>query len=273
MSEYMIVPKDSIDDTADAIKTKLGTQNDLTWGQDGFASYVEDIPSGTDYLEQLLGKTITSYTNANLTELKTLRTFQDQTTLLSFSFPNVETITNAAGFCFSGCTGLTSIPASAFPKLKAIRASNIFEKCSNLTVAVLPSVSDVGQNNIFYNCTQLAIADLGSATDTVGSTNIMNQYFFYGCSSLTTVIIRKPVIAKLGNINSFAGTPFASGGTGGTIYIPKSLYDHLGDGGSYDYKAATNWSTVDGYGTITWAKIEGSYYETHYADGTLIPST
>jgi len=47
MSEYMIVPTDSIDDTADAIKTKLGTQNDLTWGQDGFASYVEDIPSGS----------------------------------------------------------------------------------------------------------------------------------------------------------------------------------------------------------------------------------
>ena len=46
MAEYMIVPTDSIDDTADAIKAKLGSQNDLTWGQDGFASYVEDIPSG-----------------------------------------------------------------------------------------------------------------------------------------------------------------------------------------------------------------------------------
>lgn len=49
--------------------------------------------------------------------------------------------------------------------------------------------------------------------------------------------------------------------TGGTIYIPKVLYDHLGDGTSLDYKAATNWSTVDGYGAITWAKIEGSAYE------------
>lgn len=56
MSEYMIVPTDSIDDTADAIKAKLGSQNDLTWGQDGFASYVEDIPSGGSSYE-LLGQT------------------------------------------------------------------------------------------------------------------------------------------------------------------------------------------------------------------------
>ena len=47
----------------------------------------------------------------------------------------------------------------------------------------------------------------------------------------------------------------------GTIYIQKVLYDRLGDGASLDYKAATNWSTVDGYGTITWAKIESSAYE------------
>lgn len=54
---------------------------------------------------------------------------------------------------------------------------------------------------------------------------------------------------------------FKSGGTGGTIYIPKSLYDHLGDGTEYDYRSATNWSTVDARGTITWAQIEGSEYE------------
>ena len=74
----------------------------------------------------------------------------------------------------------------------------------------------------------------------------------------------------MNNSNILEGTPFASGGAGGTIYIPKSLYDHLGDGTSSDYKAATNWSTYDGYGTITWKKIEDSYYETHYVDDTSI---
>lgn len=46
MSEYMIVPTDSIDATADAIKVKLGSQNDLVWGQDGFADAVDAIPTG-----------------------------------------------------------------------------------------------------------------------------------------------------------------------------------------------------------------------------------
>ena len=84
----------------------------------------------------------------------------------------------------------------------------------------------------------------------------------------------------LGNINAFANTPFKSGGTGGTIYIPKSLYDHLGDGTANDYKAATNWSTVDGYGTITWKSIESTHTDPnapidltlYYADGTPIPT-
>ena len=99
------------------------------------------------------------------------------------------------------------------------------------------------------------------------------QNVFNGCSSLTTLILRGDTIYPLwGGTGNLTGTPFASGGTGGIIYIPKSLNDHLGDGTSNDYKNATNWSVVDAYGTITWAKIEGSYYETHYADGTEIPS-
>ena len=65
----------------------------------------------------------------------------------------------------------------------------------------------------------------------------------------------------MANTNAFNSTPFASGGTGGTIYIPETLYNHLGDGTALDYKSATNWSVIDAYGTITWAKIEGSPYE------------
>jgi hypothetical protein len=74
----------------------------------------------------------------------------------------------------------------------------------------------------------------------------------------------------MSNANAFSNSHFKSGGTGGTIYIPKVLYDHLGDNSSLDYKKATNWTTVNGYGTITWEKIEGSIYETQYADGTPI---
>lgn len=106
-----------------------------------------------------------------------------------------------------------------------------------------------------------------------GSFNSVGTLGWQSCPKLSTLVLRKansPL--PLPNTNCFNNTPFKSGGTGGTIYIPKVLYDHLGDGTSLDYKAATNWSTIDSYGTITWAQIEGSIYETQYADGTPIPS-
>lgn len=104
----------------------------------------------------------------------------------------------------------------------------------------------------------------GSFTTPIGNLGWQN------CSSLGTIILRHTSINALPNVNCLNNTPFKNGGAGGTIYIPKSLYDHLGDGSALDYKSATNWSTIDGYGTITWAQIEGSIYENAYADGTPI---
>lgn len=123
--------------------------------------------------------------------------------------------------------------------------------------------------NAFAGCTNLTVVELGSAT-----AGKLISRCFDTCGSLNTLILRSTSVEVLDAANAFDNrTPFASGGTGGTIYIPKSLYDHLGDGTSSDYKAATNWSTIDGYGTITWAKIEGSQYDGYYADGTPIPTT
>lgn len=135
---------------------------------------------------------------------------------------------------------------------------NTFKSAWKLTSVRLPNLTDVGTGYIFYQCTNLTFADIGSA-------NKIQNYFFVQ-SALNTLIIRKTSVCPLAAANNFNNTAFRSGGPGGTIYIPKSLYDHLGDGSSSDYKAATNWSTLDGYGTITWAKIEGSPYEDPYGD-------
>ena len=113
----------------------------------------------------------------------------------------------------------------------------------------------MGSGYFAYQTMELQCVDMGL----VGS--IINQSFNQ-CSALKTIILRKSdALVTINNVNNFASTPFANGGTGGTIYIPKALYDHLGDNSSLDYQHATNWSTVYGYGTITWAKIEGSIYE------------
>ncbi len=271
MAEYYIAPKSSFDATADAIREKTGSQATIEWTEDGFADAIAAIPSGgTDYLDLLLKKTITSYENSEVTQLVTAQTFQQQPNLVSVSFPNVTEIN--AQRIFYQSTALTSVN---FPKLGYLNgATECFRGCTGLTIVVLPSLYRTFQAGIFHDCTNLTIFDSGIPTAPTGNFNMFGQSFFNGDSALHTIILRTTNrICGLGNINTFNNTKFASGGVGGTIYIPKVLYDHLGDDTSLDYKAATNWSTIDGYGTITWAKIEGSQYENYYADGTPIPTT
>lgn len=160
---------------------------------------------------------------------------------------------------FEACTGLTSV---FFSGVTQGYGSTCFYLCTNLLTAVFTNTSETAAS-LMSNCTKLTAFDT-NATKIAGNT-------FTKCTVLTTIVLRRSdAIVPLAHTNAFTDSPYKSGGTGGTIYIPKALYDHLGDGTSLDYKAATNWSTVNGYGTITWAKIEGSAYENAYVDGTPI---
>ena len=173
---------------------------------------------------------------------------------------SLPVLTSMPDYLFSECTNLASV---SVPRATTVGVGS-FSRCSSLTTVVLPSLNGIIYASGFEYCTSLTTVDTYKAS--IDRTNA-----FKGCSALNTLIFRRSdILVKLSNLNNFDGTPFASSGTGGTIYIPKTLYDHLGDNSSLDYKAANNWSTINGYGTITWAKIEGSYYETHYADGSLI---
>jgi hypothetical protein len=82
------------------------------------------------------------------------------------------------------------------------------------------------------------------------------------CPELDTVILRRDSIVTLSNGNCFSSTPFASGGAGGALYVPQALIA--------DYQAATNWSAILSYENNRILPIEGSIYETQYADGTPI---
>ena len=149
-------------------------------------------------------------------------------------------------------------------------ANDTFYECTALEVLVLTSaiyVNDIITSPFHNTCTALKVLDRERHISSF-YTNALN-----GLSSLDTLILRNDSSLAIlwGGASVFNGTKFAEGATGGTIYIPKVFYDHLGDGTSSDYKAASNWSTLDGYGTVTWACIEGSQYENYYADGTPIP--
>ena len=161
---------------------------------------------------------------------------------------------------FRGCSNLQNIHVSI---TSGSGQNSVFSYCSKLETAVLVNSVDFG-NAKFHSCSKLKTVDFGCPR--------IRTNEFYNNTLLDTLILRSTSIVTMENSGPFAGSKFKSGGAGGTIYIPKSLYDHLGDNSSSDYQHATNWSTVYGYGTITWAKIEGSIYETQYADGTPIGS-
>jgi hypothetical protein len=148
-----------------------------------------------------------------------------------------------------------------------MRSGALLANSETLTIVVAPFMQiDPRYGSAWCtNCVKLLAADLGTLS--LGSANGFNS-----CKLLSLLILRATRVCALSNLNIIKDTPYDENGTGGEIYIPKYLYDHLGDGSALDYKAAANWSTIDGYGTITWRQIEGSEYEFNYADGTPIGS-
>lgn len=165
---------------------------------------------------------------------------------------------------FSKCPNLKKIVCHGVKTLSDSSGS-IFNVNTTLTTGLaFPNAVSFGNNGALRYCQTPAI-DLGEAF------HAEIKSYFMADSTATVLVLRSQTVMALGHIGSLP-TAYQNGKTGGTIYIPKVLYDHLGDGSANDYKARSNWSTVDGYGTITWAQIEGSIYETQYADGTPIPT-
>lgn len=202
--------------------------------------------------------------------------FANRTGITSVTFVNDLTFMSEQWRPFTGCTGITSISA---PKLT--RANNkLFLGCTNLQTVDLPKLATINgdqfiesskvvylvfpsfSGGIYSN--SLRSNTLLQAIDVAACTSI-GTAAFSGCSVFDTFIIRGDSVPTLSNISAFTNTPFASGKAGGTLYVPSALIS--------EYQSATNWSTILGYDTNSVVAIEGSQYETQYADGTPIPTT
>lgn len=175
-------------------------------------------------------------------------TFQNCTGLTSVNAPN---LTQLRGKIFNGCSSLKNCN---FPKVIKIEGDQVIEKTAVETLVFPAFTGAVYSNALRYN-TSLTAVDLNACTS-------LNGNCFYGCTALATLIIRGNSVPTMGNINSLTNTPFASGGSGGTLYVPSAMISN--------YQAAANWSTILGYSTNSIAAIEGSEYEHYYADGTPI---
>jgi len=138
-------------------------------------------------------------------------------------------------------------------------------KHSTATTLVLPVLTSIASNNAFSYNYSLEAVDLGAVATIQAST-------FTNNSSMNVLILRGSSAAALSNTNAFTGTPFASGGTGGTLYVSNDLIS--------SYTSASNWSTILGYTNNSIKSIESTHTDpnatidltTHYADGTLIPT-
>ena len=99
-----------------------------------------------------------------------------------------------------------------------------------------------------------ALTGVASLTTAIfDSLTSVSASMFSSCSNLTIVVLKRNSLVSLSNISAFNGTPFASGGTGGKVYVPQELVEQ--------YQKATNWSVLYEAGTCEFVAIEGSEYE------------
>lgn len=244
-----------IEAIADAIRGKNGSSDTYTVSQ--MAQAIDDIPSGggDNDIDNLLTNTLTEYVGS----ASSVRdyAFYNNTALESVELTGNTTIGASA---FRGCTGLTNF--SLLGRCSRV-AGYVFNgvKCP----IVLRDAGEIG--------TESFRSYSGSAVDIGQETAWFGTGVFNSAANLATLVLRKTSgVIAINNINVLASTPFASGGTGGTLYVPQSLIS--------SYQSATNWSTILGYTNNQIKSIESTHTDpnapidltTHYADGTLIAS-
>lgn len=284
--DYLIAPKASFDATADAIRAMKGSQDSITWGQDGFADAIGDERRFT--VDEF---GTTNYVSGEIVYAGTkLRSCQFmQTGITSFIGDDVNGFANDAvgseRAVFRQCTSLQSISLQKYNVTQ--NAQSMFSGCTSLTSINLPNLTAL-LGNCFQDTTALRVAKFEKvaridayafrrsgiqALDLLVYCNIAGGQAFNSASNFNTLILRGSTVSPCGAVNNFEGTPFASGGTGGTLYVPNDLIA--------SYQAATNWSTILGYTNNQIKSIESTHTDPnapidltlYYADGTPIPTT
>lgn len=170
--------------------------------------------------------------------------FNNCTTLENIILPEEAKNAWIHGRAFMGCTALKEF-ATEQPGIFSTVCPQVFANCTNLKKVVVPNFTSTAVANVFNGCTALELVDFAGGA--IGAT------WFNNCALLKTLVIREEKVTTLSNINAFTNTPFASGGTGGTVYVPAALIE--------SYQTATNWSTLYAAGTCNFVAIEGSEYE------------
>ena len=187
-------------------------------------------------------------------------------------------ITSLEAYVFTDCynIALTSLPSGVrtIGNYAFARCASLISITSNGTITSIGTNSFVGNSSHPMQLESVSFpnAALGGYLGTAfGSTTAANacQHLefcdlgtsyglgsnaFANCYSLSTLVLRRPSVAVLGNVSALLNTPMRGyNGLTGTVYVPSALIS--------SYQTATNWSTLYNDGTVTFVAIEGSEYE------------
>lgn len=240
---------------ANAIRTKGGTSASLAFPS-GFVSAIGDISSG--YTDKQILTGVAPSGEVNLTLSANLPMYaicgRRNITKLTINFGssygfavsngngyNVTNNFNCSDYVFIGTGNKTIV-------------SYVFYNNGTTKATFKGSWGGLSQN-AFRGTNGMTVLDLSSSTGSI-ATNA-----FYSCNALKKIVIRRNSVMALSNTGAFTtSSVWKNGGGGGTLYVPRRLIS--------SYQSASNWSTILGYSNNNIAAIEGSDFETKYADGS-----
>ena len=208
--------------------------------------------------EEIASKTVSGAITIDASNVPTIkdRAFSGYSGLTSVTIVGSPYVGN---YCFENCTGITTLNIDDLTRFNTSyynANTGAFRACTGLTVICLKGYGNYGlPSYVFENCTGITTADIKTCTGF--------QEPFKGCTSLRTLIIRKSdSVPSLANAVQYALTGIYNNPNDSVIYVPNALIA--------SYQTASNWSTLYNLNNNIFQKIEGSTYETHWADGTVV---
>lgn len=166
-----------------------------------------------------------------------------------------STVTSIGQYSFANCDHMETFTATgAISTLGTYTWNGASGHVMALREIHLPNLGtgialnlNFGSTTAANACQHLEICDIGKAKSIAANT-------FANCYKLQTLIMRRTSVTTCANVSAFLNTPLRGrGGLTAKIYVPSSLID--------SYKAASVWTTINGYGYVEWLPIEGSIYE------------
>lgn len=190
--------------------------------------------------------------------------------------------TSAGGVSFNYCLSLKQLPVDKIDtKAVVTGAGNLFANtaveyldCSNISLESATNINYFADGNYYLkrfrapknmtgyttnfsyfirNCRCLEVAQFDATFDSSGAG--IGSSWFSGDLNLKAIILRSTTLVALTNTNAVSDVLKAGLAN---VYVPSAIVD--------TYKEASNWSTYANF----ILPIEGSYWQTHHADDSLI---